>query len=293
MSDHFGDRLAAIVENKNSRLVVGLDPHWDLIPASFRRQRSDDPERVIVDYFSEVVRVTAESATAFKPQMAFFEQFGVAGVRALGLLIGLIQERDGIVLLDGKRNDIGSTANAYARAYFGEPDRPAPFPADAVTLNPLLGSDSIKPFISDPANGVFVLVKTSNPSSREFQDLALASGGSLCDRLASKVAEWNRPSLGSSGFGNVGAVVGATFPEHMKRLRQIMPQSWILVPGYGAQGGCDDAIKAAFMPGGLGALINSSRGISFPDGGSEANFEAVREAARKAQTHINEMAKNT
>ncbi len=289
MISHFADDMANRVQQLNSRLVVGLDPHWHRIPESFRAARDHDPFQVISDYFRLVIDSTSAYAVAFKPQIAFFEMFGPDGLRALQELISHLKARDQRIIMDGKRNDIGSTAKAYAHAFFDSPDADAPYSSDAVTLNAYLGSDSIQPFLESPRHGIFALVKTSNPSSGDFQDLRLESGITLADKVAQMVQRWTEVSVGSSGYGNVGAVVGATYPDHMKRLRTLMPQCWILVPGYGAQGGSDEAIKAAFQAG-TGALINSSRAICFPSPSDDGLEAAISKAAKSSRDHINEIA---
>ena len=285
---HFADRIIEVCRQKQSRLVVGLDPHWQRIPDSFKaRFQPGDRRGPLTDYFSRVVERCLPHAVAFKPQIAFFEQFGIQGLSALGDLLSLIRERDGLVIMDAKRNDIGSTAAAYARAYFGDDHLPAAFPSDALTINAYLGEDGVLPFLTRPGKAVFVLVKTSNPSSGRFQDLVLQSGEPLADSLADAVSLWNHPTRGRSGYGNVGAVIGATYPEHMRRLRCLLPHALLLVPGYGAQGGSDDAVRAAFNEDGLGALINSSRAILFPEGFEREGFDAVERAARDTKDRIN------
>ena len=287
---HFADRLMRVCRERDSRLVVGLDPHQHLIPASFKQgYAADDHENIIVDYLSEVIRVCAPSAAAFKPQIAFFEQFGLAGIKAFSRILEVLHRHDAIVITDGKRNDIGSTAAAYAAAYFGNDRLAAAFPSHGLTVNGYLGGDGIQPFLDNPEHGIFVLVKSSNPSSGDLQDLRLADGSTVAETMAGMVDRWNQASLGESGYGNVGAVVGATWPDHMARLRGLMPHSLILVPGYGAQGGDEAAVRAAFNADGLGALINSSRGIIFPSGFAERGFDAVAEACRTAREHINSL----
>ncbi len=283
----FADRLIAACRQRESRLVVGLDPHWGLIPASFKAEfTAAEPGEIIAEYCLQVIDATSCHAAAFKPQIAFFEQFGTAGMQALDRVLTRIRTLGGLVLLDAKRGDIGTTAEAYAHAFFGGGQQPAPWPADALTVNAYLGSDGVRPFLTNPDRGIFVLVKTSNPSSGELQDLRLASGETVAEHMADVVASWNAPTVGASGYGNVGAVIGATYPEAMKTLRGRMPQSLILVPGYGAQGGDEAAVRAAFNGDGLGALINSSRGIMFPPDYAADGFKAVARAAGQAREHI-------
>jgi len=284
---HFADRIIETCRAKDSRLVVGLDPHWDRIPASFKADFPEGAiEEVIVAYLTEAVDVTHEIACAYKPQIAFFEQFGLPGMRAFSRVLDHLRSREAIILTDAKRNDIGSTAAAYARAFFGDETLPAGFPSDGLTVNGYLGSDGINPFLKNTDHGIFVLVKTSNPSSGELQDLETQQGGSVAEQMARSVRAWNEPTVGDSGYGNAGAVIGATYPEHMKALRALMPQSLILVPGYGAQGGDEAAIRAAFNADGFGALINSARGILFPSSADREGFRAVAAAAEAAHQHI-------
>ncbi|MDJ0835153.1 MAG: orotidine-5'-phosphate decarboxylase [Acidobacteriota bacterium] len=283
---HFADRVIETCRKKKSRLVVGLDPHWDRIPPDFKNKYLE-VEETLVAFLSKTVAVTTSYVAAYKPQVAFFEQYGLAGMRALNRLLGMIRKSGGIILTDAKRNDIGSTAEAYARAFFGDTSMPPGFPSDALTVNGYLGSDGILPFIKNHDNGIFVLVKTSNPSSGELQDLPIEGGKTLAHSMAEAVNSWNEETVGESGYGNVGAVIGATYPDHMRSLRGLMPRSLILVPGYGAQGGSKEAIKAAFNKDGYGALINSSRGILFPKDWPEHGFDAIENAAAKARDEIN------
>lgn len=282
---HFADRIIERSKSINSRLVVGLDPHWHMIPASHKKA-DREPGVIAGDYMRSVVEATHQQAVAFKPQIAFFEQFGVTGMQALVDLLKFMHELGVPVIMDGKRNDIGSTAAAYARAFFGDDQLMPAFPCDALTINGYLGLDGIQPFLLKPTHGIFVLVKTSNPSSGDFQDLKLASGETLAERVASQLEVWNRDHIGESGYGLCGSVVGATYPEHMRHLRQIMPSSLILVPGYGAQGGDAEAVRSAFKADGTGALINSSRGICFPKAFDSQGFKAVAAAAEAARVDI-------
>ena len=288
---HFADRVLEVCREKNSRLVVGLDPHWALIPDSAKRSPSEGGVlETLSSFLGGAVDACLPHAAAFKPQIAFFEQFGLDGLRALTRVLDRIRKGGGLVIMDAKRNDIGSTAQAYARAFFGAPDHAPPFPSDGLTLNAFLGYDGVAPFVENPEKGVFVLVKTSNPSSGKFQDLALEGGGTVSTAVADSVRSWNEKTLGQSGYGNIGAVIGATYPDHMRSLRVRMPQSLILVPGYGAQGGAEDAVRAAFNPDGLGALVNSSRGILFPPDWDAKGFAAVEDAAVQAKRNINRLA---
>ncbi len=287
---HFADRVIDACREKNSRLVVGLDPHWSLLPEKHKARFGPDAVDEVIDSFlGGAIEACLPHAAAFKPQIAFFERFGLVGFRALTRVLARLRQAGAIVILDAKRNDIGSTAEAYAGAYFGDSAGPAAFPCDALTVNAYLGGDGVAPFLRQPRHGVFALVKTSNPSSGELQDLALADGGSVAAAMARLTATWCAPTVGASGYGNAGAVIGATYPDHMRALRGLMPRSLILVPGYGAQGGSDDAVRAAFDGEGYGALINSSRGILFPDDFEKDGFAAVARAADHAKQRVNRL----
>lgn len=284
---NFVERLQARIEENQSHLVVGLDPHWSLLPKDIREQTDPDQQAHLLEAFlTGIVEATWSHCAAFKPQIAFFEQLGAIGFRVLDALIQRMRRMDAIIIMDAKRNDIGSTADAYAQTFFGKPNQPACLQSDALTVNGYLGWDGIRPFVQFDIHGLFVLVKTSNPSSGDFQDLELADGRLLCEAVADQVNTWNEATRIGSGYGRIGAVVGATYPEHMTRLRKRMPHSFLLVPGYGAQGGDLAAIRAAFNADGTGALINASRSICFPTDWERKGFKAVAESARLAQQEI-------
>lgn len=248
-------------------VVVGLDPRWENLPSSFRQNRASDiSSRAIAfeEFCCALIEVIASLVPAVKPQAAFFEEYGPAGMVALANVITFAQERGLLVVLDGKRNDIGSTAEAYARGYLGRESVSA-WGADALTISPYLGADSLEPFVriaGERGAGLFVLVKTSNPGSYTLQNL-LVDGEPLYSVVASYVEERSVLTKGQSGYGSIGAVVGATYPEQLDELRAAMPHSWFLVPGYGSQGGTAKDTTAAFDVQGLGAVINNSRGIIF------------------------------
>jgi len=207
--------------------------------------------------------VVARLVPAVKPQAAFFEQLGPPGMAALHEVVQYARQAGVLVILDGKRNDIGSTAEAYAEGYLG--DEPRGWGADALTVSPYLGEDSLRPFVEvcrRRGAGIFVLVKTSNPGGGQFQDL-VADGRPLYRHVAEFVQRLAVETQGACGYGAVGAVVGATYPEQLAELRGAMPDTWFLVPGYGAQGGAARDVAAAFDAQGMGALINNSRGIIF------------------------------
>ena len=235
-----------------------------LLPAG----NADDPAAV-ADSFGrfcrEVIDVVAPLVAVVKPQAAFFEQLGPVGMTALAEVIRYAgQEKGLLVILDGKRNDIGSTAAAYADGFLGAADK-SPWGADALTVSPYLGEDSLEPFVEVAQQrnaGVFVLVKTSNPGSGMFQDL-VADGRPVYRHVAEYVENAAQRTAGDCGYGSVGAVVGATYPEQLAELRAEMPHTWFLVPGFGSQGGTARDVAAAFDRQGTGAIVNNSRGIIF------------------------------
>jgi orotidine-5'-phosphate decarboxylase len=262
---HFADRLAAAVQQKNTPVLVGLDPRAESLPPGFITGEGWAPQaRGYADFCKGVIDVVAPLVPAVKPQAAFFEQLGPAGCVALGEVIHYAAERGLVVIVDGKRNDIGSTAQGYAEAYLGKGDTSA-WGADALTVSPYLGDDSLTPFVEVAqarGAGIFVLVKTSNPGGKRFQDI-VAEGQPLYRHVASYVEELARQTTGQHGYGSVGAVVGATYPQELAELRRAMPHTWLLIPGFGAQGGTAADCASAFDDRGLGAIVNNSRGIIF------------------------------
>ena len=268
---HFADRLTAAVRRTKTPTLVGIDPRLDNLPAPLRPTvESPSPEQIataFVEFSKGIVDVVAPLVPAVKPQSAFFEQIGPAGSAALGTVIQYARSKGLVVITDAKRNDIGSTADAYAQAYLGPLDS-TPFASDCLTVSPYLGEDSLEPFVEiaqQNGNGIFVLVKTSNPGGGRFQDL-IADGQPVYQHVAQLVNQLALDSPGqdaSHSYGCVGAVVGATYPEQLDALRQSMPNTWLLVPGYGAQGGGASDVAGGFDEQGLGAIINSSRGIIF------------------------------
>jgi orotidine-5'-phosphate decarboxylase len=297
----FADRLADAVRSKNSTLVVGLDPQLARIPDALRAAaQGDDPRARAADairrFNAGVIEQVAPYAAAVKPQIAFYEIFGPAGLAAYEDAITRAHEAGLLVIGDIKRGDIGSTAAAYARAHLCAADedgttRPA---ADAVTINPYLGTDSVKPFVDTARTegaGLFVLVRTSNPSAAELQDLQ-ADGRSLHDHVAGLVTRWGSDLVGDCGYSSVGAVVGATAPAELARLRTVLPQAWFLVPGVGAQGATAADVAPAFGRDGLGAVVNSSRGILYAFGSSDTvDWQApVADAARQLRDQLRQAA---
>lgn len=274
----FGDRLADAVRRTASATCVGLDPRKaQLPPEILSAMTGDSPDEWAAAYTRfcfEIIDVVKDIVPCVKPQAAFFEQLGPAGMISLGEVIQYARKNDLLVITDGKRNDIGSTATAYAHAYLGHDSS---WGSDSLTVSPYLGLDSLQPFVDvcqEKDAGIFVLVKTSNPGGGLLQDRT-TDGQSLYEKVASVVTELNAGQLGESGYGPIGAVVGATYPEQLVALRQQLPHSWILIPGFGAQGGGAADVAAGFDPNGLGAVVNSSRHIIFSHDREEfAKYEA-------------------
>ncbi len=263
----FVDQLASQVCERGTPALVGLDPRLEQLPESLARLAIKGNAAAVSNAYLQfccgVIDVVAPLVAAVKPQAAFFEQCGPHGMNALFDVMQYARRSGLLVILDGKRNDIGSTAAAYATAYLGRDG--SAWGADALTVSPYLGEDSIEPFVTTGAArsaGIFVLVKTSNPGGGLFQDL-LVDGRPLYRIVGEHVDGLAAKTAGACGYGDVGAVVGATYPEQLSELRQAMPHTWFLVPGYGSQGGTARDVAGAFDERGLGAIVNSSRDIIF------------------------------
>lgn len=294
---HFADRLAAAVRRAGNPLCVGLDPRWESLPKAIRdRHDAGSSDGVAAAYEAFCLRVldlVAGLVAVVKPQSAFFEACGPAGLKALQAVHRRARDLGLIVVLDAKRGDIASTAAAYADAAFAgsvvEGKALPVWDADALTVNAYLGRDAVEPFIQSArrsGRGLFVLVRTSNPGAGQFQDLE-CGGRKLYRHVAEAVAAWNAESLGSCGLGDVGAVVGATLPVELAELRAAMPDVWFLVPGYGAQGGSAADVAGGFRADNLGAIVNSSRGITFPFHPDDPAWEAaIKAATRKAVAEL-------
>jgi orotidine-5'-phosphate decarboxylase len=265
---HFGDRLLEAIKSKRSHVVVGFDPEYgslppELVAAHPQDRYADETEMKAACYrafLSDLLPALALTAVAVKIQIAYFEALGARGYALYEEMVGLAKGMGYLVIADVKRGDIGSTAEAYARAHLDVAG------ADAVTLNPYFGTDGLEPFFRrcrDEGKGAFVLVKTSNPSSAEIQDVVLESGEPVYARVADLVDQWGREATGALGYRSIGAVVGGTHPEQGARLRKRLPGVPFLIPGYGAQGATAADLAALFDAAGTGAVVNSARAILY------------------------------
>ena len=300
------NKLIANIKKTNAPIVVGLDPMLNYVPEHVQKkafaeygETLEGAAEAVWQFNKAIVDATYDLIPAVKPQIAMYEQFGVPGMAAYEKTVSYCQEKGLVVIGDIKRGDIGSTSEAYAVGHLGHVQvgskSYAGFHEDFATVNPYLGSDGVKPFIKvckEEKKGIFVLVKTSNPSSGEFQD-RLVDGRPLYELVAEKVVEWGEASM-DGDYSNVGAVVGATYPEMSKILRKLMPKTYFLVPGYGAQGGTAKDLMHCFNEDGLGAVVNSSRGIiaaykqeKYAKFGPEHFAEASRQAVIDMITDIN------
>ncbi len=289
----FSDRLVDAIRSTGNPCVVGLDPRIDAMPAfitSGRAKASRDTVRSVIRDFHELVLDTiADHAPAVKLQLAFFEQYGSAGIQAFEDTIQAAKQRGLLVIADAKRNDIASTAEAYAAAFLGETDifgeQQRIFDVDAMTVTPYLGRDSLVPYVEaceKYGKGLFVVLKSSNPGARDYQDQPLqATGRPLYENIAQTIRDLGAPMIGESSYSSVGAVIGATFPEDAHRLRALLPHAFFLVPGYGAQGASARGAAACFNADGLGAIVNSSRGITYCFGDENVSKELFVKSVRE------------
>ena len=300
------DKLVGKIKKLNAPIVVGLDPNLGFVPEHIQAKAFEEygetlegAVEAIWQFNKAIVDAVYDLIPAVKPQIAMYEQFGLPGLEAFNKTVEYCRSKDLVIIGDIKRGDIGSTSEAYARGHLGPVQVGSQslygFNEDFVTLNPYMGSDSVKPFINmakKVQKGAFILVKTSNPSSGEFQD-RLIDGRPLFEYVAEKVSEWGSDYVGECGYSYVGAVVGATYPEQARITRKLMPKAYILVPGYGAQGATAKDLLPNFDENGLGAIVNSSRGIiaaykqeKYAKFGPEHFADASREAVIDMQKDI-------
>jgi len=296
------DKLVQRITELHNPTVVGLDPRLDMVPQAIREaayaKHGKTPAGAAEAFYQfnvGLIDAVADIVPAVKPQVAMYEQYGAAGMDAYIRTIAYAKQKGMIVIGDIKRGDIASTAEAYSDGHLGrvtiEGETVAVFQEDFITVNPYMGSDSVEPYLQnckDYGTGLFALVKTSNKGSGDFQDLMIGdTGKTLYETVGQRVSEWGADLIGASGFSAVGAVVGATYPVQAEKLRAAMPHTFFLVPGYGAQGGKAEDLAVCFNKDGVGAIVNSSRGIiaayklaAYKDKFSEANYaEAARQAA--------------
>lgn len=265
------DKLIDRIKQTNNPTVMGLDPRYEMIPNCVKEKYPKTLEGVrdaIIEYNKALIDATYDIIPAVKPQIAFYEMYGIPGMEAFQETCKYAKEKGMIVIADIKRGDIGSTAQGYSNAFLGKTTigdtQESIFDVDFVTVNPYMGTDCVKPFIEDCkkyGKGLFILVKTSNPSSGELQDLKLESGEEVYKKIASLVEVWGEEVRGKYGYSSVAAVVGATYPKQLEDIRSFAPHTFFLIPGYGAQGGKANDIALGFDKDGLGGIINASRSL--------------------------------
>jgi len=302
------DLLIDRIKELNNPTVMGLDPRYEMLPECIKAKYGTDVASVcegILEYNKALIDATYDIVPAVKPQLAFYEMFGIDGMKCFKETCKYASEKGMIVIADNKRGDIGTTAAGYSNAYLGKTTigdkEESLYDIGWVTVNPYLGIDGVKPFIEDCKKynkGIFILVKTSNKSSGELQDLKLEDGKTVYEKVAELVKSWGEEVIGEYGYSSVGAVVGATYPEQMKVLRELMPNSYFLIPGYGAQGGKAEDVAFGFKDG-LGGIVNASRSLMcafksdrWKDKYSDAEYaQATRAEAIRMRDELNSFIK--
>jgi orotidine-5'-phosphate decarboxylase len=285
--NNFADRLTAAIRAKNSVVCVGLDPKLESLPKDITSHVSS-PTQAIFEFNKAIIDIVKDDAVAVKPQSAFYEKYQTEGVKCFFDTIEYAHQAGLIVVADVKRSDIASTAEAYAEAYLKNSS------ADAITVNPFLGMDSLEPFVKPCAElgkGLFILLKTSNPGSKDFQDVVMQNGKKLYELVAEKIDLLGKPLIGASGLSAIGAVVGATFPQEAKDIRKLLPHTIFLVPGYGAQGAKAADLKDYFTTNGMGAIVNASRSIIYAYKAPETKDwqSLIKKAVREMKEEINKV----
>lgn len=281
------DELISAIRDKKDPTVMGIDTRYEYIPDSFAKRYQTHAEAVL-EFNKKIIEACADVVPAVKIQAACYEMMGIDGMKCMSETIRAAREHGYIVMVDAKRGDIGATSEAYSAAFLADG---APFQADFLTVNPYFGIDGAAPFIKDcesTGRGLFMLVKTSNRSSGEIQDVRMEDGRPLYERVADLVSKWGETTVGDNGYSSVGAVVGATYPEQGARLREMMPHTFFLVPGYGAQGATAHDIAGCFDNEGSGAIVNASRSImlAYRKAGTEDFAAAAREEAVRMRDSI-------
>lgn len=279
MTKNIVDKLYEKIDEKNTPLVIGLDPNLEMFPKHILQEAAEEFGRTyraaaeaIRRFNFAIIDKTHDLVSIYKPQSAYYEQYGSEGIKALEDTVKYAHDKGAIVILDAKRNDIDSTSKAYAEAHLGKVKLPdgslikSPDNFDFITVNGYLGSDGINPFIEvadREGKGIFILAKTSNPSSGELQDILIKDGHEIYVKMAELINKWGSNNIGDNNYSNVGAVVGATYPEEAQKLRELLPHTLFLMPGYGAQGAKAEILVNGFDKYGRGAIVNSSRGIIY------------------------------
>ena len=265
------DILIDKIKQTNNPTVMGLDPRYEMLPDCVKNKDEKNVDgacKAILEYNKALIDATYDIIPAVKPQIAFYEMFGIEGMKVFNETCKYAKEKGMVVIADNKRGDIGTTAQGYSNAFLGKTpigdESFDIFNVDFITVNPYMGTDCVKPFVDDCKKynkGIFVLVKTSNKSSGEVQDLVLQNGKTIYETVAELVNEWGKDLIGEYGYSSVSSVVGATYPQQLEELRKIMPSSYFLIPGYGAQGGKAEDIALGFDDNGLGGIVNASRSL--------------------------------
>ena len=271
MEKNMMDKLIEKIQEKKSSIVMGIDPKYEMLPDCIKSKYPktlDGFAKATVEFFKNLIDETNDIIPAVKPQLAYFEMMGATGLKAFKEIVDYAKEKKLIVIADAKRGDIGTTSQAYSNAFLGrtslEEFEEEIYDVDFITVNPYMGTDCVKPFIEDSKKynkGVFVLVKTSNKSSGELQDLKLENGNKVYEQVVSLVEKWGEDLRGKYGYSSISAVVGATYPEQLKELREKAPHTFFLIPGYGAQGGKAKDIALGFNKNGIGGIVNASRSL--------------------------------
>ena len=300
------DQLIQKIKETNNPTVIGLDPRYDMLPNCIKQNYTGSVKKIcegILEYNKALIDNVCDIIPAVKPQMAFYEAFGLDGIQCFQETCKYAKENNMIVIVDAKRGDIGSTAESYSSAYIGKTKVEDQLYGldyiDFITVNAYFGTDCVKPFIEDCKKydkGIFILVKTSNPSSGELQDLKLENGKTIYETMGNLVETWGTELIGENGYSSIAAVVGATYPEQLQTLREQMPHTFFLIPGYGAQGGKAGDIALGFDKNGLGGIINASRSLMcayksdrWKDQFSDEEFaKATRAEAIRMRDELNE-----
>ena len=303
------DILIEKIKQTNNPTVMGLDPRYEMIPEYIRKKYDETLEGVskaIIEFNKKLIDATYDIIPAVKPQIAFYEMYGLEGMKAFEETCKYAKEKGMIVIADIKRSDIGTTAQAYSNAFLGKTKigniEESIYDVDFVTLNPYMGIDSIKPFIEDCKKynkGVFILAKTSNPSSGDLQDVRLENGEEVYIKIAKLIEKWGEELIGKYGYSSISAVVGATYPKQLEEIRKVAKHTYFLIPGYGAQGGKAEDIAYGFDKNGLGGIVNATRSLMgayksemWKDKYTEDKYaEATRQEAIRMRDELNQAIK--